>query len=321
MDFWEEKNVLITGATGMVGSNIVEKLINKKANVVALVRSIDRRSYFYLNELNKKCIAVFGDLKNYEKICDIIGRYEIDIILHLGAQPIVVASLLNPLETFKVNIMGTVNILEAARKFDVKCVVVASSDKAYGESKKLPYTEDMPLQGLSPYDISKSCADMISLSYYKNFSLPVTVSRFGNIYGPGDLNFNRIIPGAIRAALKNEVLKIRSDGKMIREYTFVKDVVEGYMLLAEKINLSKGEAFNFGSGEILNVLEVVNKVEKVTGKNIKKEILNIAKNEIKAQYLSSEKAQKILGWKAKYKIEEGLKETLPYYEKILSDMQ
>ena len=231
--FWNEKNILITGATGFVGSHIVERLVSSNANVMALVRSQDPRSYFYSQNLHKKSIVVYGDLKDYDRITSLITRYEVETILHLGAQPIVGTALANPMETFRTNIEGTINILEGARNSKtVKQVVVASSDKAYGKSDKLPYTEDMPLLGSAPYEVSKSCADLISLSYAQTYGMPITVTRFGNIYGPGDLNFNRIVPGAIKAALTNSVLNIRSDGKMLREYLYVEDVVNGYLMLS-----------------------------------------------------------------------------------------
>ncbi len=316
--FWKDKNVFVTGATGIVGSHIVEKLISLKANVVTLLRSRDPKSYFYTERLEEKTIVAYGDLKDFDRVNDVINRYEIEYVLHLGAQPIVAHATSNPLETLRTNIDGTLHILEAVRRSQtVKGLVVASSDKAYGESIKLPYTEEMPLQADAPYEVSKSCADLISLSYAKTYSLPVTVTRFGNIYGPGDLNFNRIIPGAIKAGLRDEILEIRSDGKPIREYLYVEDAAYGYLALAENIQKTRGEAFNFGSGEHLRVLEVVERVEKIIGRKIKTKILNIAKNEIPEQYLSSEKIRKLLGWKAQYNLEKGLKITVPWYEKIL----
>jgi len=316
--FWKEKKVLVTGATGFVGSHIIKKLVSYGTDVIALVRSQDPRSYFYSEGLDKKVINAYGDLKDHDRIYDIITRYEIETILHLGAQPIVGTAFVSPLETFRTNIEGTINVLEGARKSPlVKQIVVASSDKAYGKSEKLPYTEDMPLMGSAPYEVSKSCTDLISLSYAQTYGMPVTVTRFGNIYGPGDLNFNRIVPGAIKAALTNSVLNIRSDGKMIREYLYVEDVVNGYLMLAENIEKTKGEAFNFSSGERLKVIEVVEKIAKVMGKKIETKILNTAKNEIPEQYLSSEKVRKLLGWKAGYTFERGIEKTIPWYEKIL----
>lgn len=316
--FWNGKNVFLTGAGGMVGSHIAQKLVSCGANVIALVRSRDPRAYFYSEGLDKKTVLAHGDLKDFDRVCDIITRYEIETVLHLGAQPIVGTALVNPIETFRTNVEGTVNILEGARKSPlVKQVVVASSDKAYGKSAKLPYTEDMAMRGDAPYEVSKSCADLISLSYAETYGMPVTVTRFGNIYGPGDLNFNRIVPGAMRAGLADSVLDIRSDGKMVREYLYVEDVANGYLMLAENIEKTKGEAFNFSSGERLNVMDVVGKVGKVMGKQVKTRILNIAKNEIPEQYLSSDKVRKLLGWKAEYNFEKGLEATVPWYKRLL----
>lgn len=315
--FWEDKNVFVTGAGGMVGGNVVEKLLDAKANVVALIRSKNPQAYFYSEGLDDRVVSAYGDLKDCARMQDIIGRYEISIILHLGAQPIVGAAFSNPLETLQTNITGTANILEATRRSNIEAVVVASSDKAYGKAKKLPYTEDMPMNGEGPYEVSKSCTDLLALSYAKTYDLPVSVTRFGNIYGSGDLNFNRIIPGAIRAGLLDETLDIRSDGKMVREYLFVDDVARGYLMLAENIAKTKGEAFNFGSGERLKVLDVVEKVGNVMGKQIKTKILNMPNNEIPEQYLSSEKVEKLLGWKAEFSIEKGLDAAVPWYKKIL----
>lgn len=316
--FWKGKNVFLTGASGMVGGHIAQKLVSCNANVIALARSRDPKAYFYSEKLDKKIVLAYGDLKDFQRICDILTRYEIETILHLGAQPIVGTALINPIETFRTNVEGTVNILEGARKSPlVKQVVVASSDKAYGKSAKLPYTEDMALRGDAPYEVSKSCADLISLSYAETYNMPITVTRFGNIYGPGDLNFNRIVPGAIRAGLADSVLDIRSDGKMIREYLYVEDVANGYLMLAENIKKTKGEAFNFSSGERLMVMEVVEKIGKMMRKKIKTKILNIAKNEIYEQYLSSNKVRKLLGWKAEYNFEKGLKVTIPWYKQLL----
>lgn len=313
-NFWKEKNVFLTGATGLVGSHIAKELIKYNANVIALLRSKNPSSYFFREGCDKKTTIVYGDLKDFDKISDIITRYEIESIIHLGAQPIVGTALVNPRETFRTNIDGTVNILESARKStSIKEIIIASSDKSYGKSSTLPYTEDMPLKGTSPYDVSKSCADLISLSFAETYDLPVVVTRCGNIYGAGDLNFNRIVPGAIKAALTDSVLEIRSDGKMVREYTYIKDIVNGYLMLAENIEKTKGQAFNLGSGERYTVIEVVDKVSKIIGKKIKTKILNTAKNEIPEQYLSSEKIKILLGWKCNYDFEAGLSETFPWY--------
>lgn len=316
--FWEEKNILVTGANGLVGSHIVKKLSLTTAKIIALIRSKDPKAYFYSQGLDEKTTIVYGDLKDFNKMCNVIARYEIEYVLHLGAQPIVTTAFFNPLETFRTNINGTINILEATRKLStIKAVIIASSDKAYGKKEKLPYTEDMALKGESPYEVSKSCADLISLSYAKTYGLPVAVTRFGNIYGPGDLNFNRIVPGTIKAGIRDTVLDIRSNGKTIREYLYVEDVVNGYLALIENIEKTKGEAFNFGSGERFTVLEVVKKIGKIMNKKIKTRILNSAQNEIPEQYLCAQKVKDRIGWNAEFKFEKGLEKTIPWYEKFL----
>ena len=233
----------------------------------------------------------------------------------MAAQTIVPTANRNPLSTFDSNIKGTWNLLEACRLTNtVKRIVVASTDKAYGTQDVLPYDEEMELKGIFPYDVSKVCTDLISQSYFKTFNLPVSITRCGNIYGPGDLNFSRIVPGALKAVILNEKLEIRSNGKFIRDYIFMDDVVDGYLKIAEQIDKTKGEVFNLSTKNKLSVLEVVEKISKVMNKKINIEILDIVKNEIKDQYLSSEKAKKILNWETKYSFEQGIKKTIPWYE-------
>lgn len=317
--FWKGKIVLVTGATGLVGSHTVEKLVSAGADAIALVRSKNPKAYFYSQGLDGKAISAYGDLKDFARVWDVITRYEVEYVIHLGAQPLVTTALANPLETFRDNVDGTLNVLEAARLSPlVKGVVVASSDKAYGKSDKLPYTEDMPMRGEAPYEASKSCTDIVALAYAKTYGMPVSVARFGNVYGPGDLNFSRIVPGAIKAGLLDQQLEIRSDGKMVREYIYAGDVADGYLLLAQSMAKAKGEAFNFGSGERLSVLEVVEKVGLALGRRVRTKILDNAKNEIPEQYLSSEKAKKALGWKSQIGFEKGIGLALPWYKKFVS---
>jgi CDP-glucose 4,6-dehydratase len=317
MDF-NDKNILITGATGLVGGNLAQRLTNEGANVVALVRSKNPKSYFSTENLESKATLAYGDLSNLEKICGIMGRYEIEYVFHLAAQPIVTTAKENPYETFTTNIAGTLNILEAIRRSStVKSAIIASSDKSYGESPALPYTEDMPMNGVFPYDASKSCADIISLSYARTYGLPIAVTRCANIYGAGDLNFNRLIPGAIKAGLTDTTLDIRSDGKMVREYLHVSDVVDAYLMLADKINDVKGEAFNFTNGESTNVIETIAKVSEALETDITINILNTAKGEIPSQTLSCEKAKSRLGWSARCNLSAGLRLTIPWYANLL----
>ena len=263
---------------------------------------------------------LYCTLEDYLLIERTLGEYEIDTVFHLAAQAIVGVANRNPLGTFKSNIEGTWNILEAARKSPlIKRVIVASSDKAYGDQEKLPYDENMPLQGKHPYDVSKSCADLIAQTYYETYKLPVCITRCGNLYGGGDLNFNRIIPQSIQSILNNKAPVIRSDGSFIRDYFYIEDAVDAYINLAEKVvelNLG-GQAFNFSNEIQLTVLELVNKILKIMGSSMKPIILNQGSNEIIHQYLSAKKARTILGWSPNYTIDEGLSKTIEWYKDFL----
>lgn len=318
--FWNNKNVFITGGTGFLGSYLVKKLVNYGANVTILVRDYIPQSNIYVGEEYKKVNVVHGALEDYLLIERTLGEYEIDTVFHLAAQAIVGVANRNPLGTFKSNIEGTWNILEAARKSpSIKRVIVASSDKAYGDQEKLPYDENMPLQGKHPYDVSKSCADLIAQTYYETYKLPVCITRCGNLYGGGDLNFNRIIPQSIQSILNNEAPVIRSDGSFIRDYFYIEDAVDAYINLAEKVvelNLG-GQAFNFSNEIQLTVLELVNKILKIMGSSMKPIILNQGSNEIIHQYLSAKKARTILGWSPNYTIDEGLSKTIEWYKDFL----
>ena len=318
--FWNNKNVFITGGTGFLGSYLVKKLVNYGANVTILVRDYIPQSNIYVGEEYKKVNVVHGALEDYLLIERTLGEYEIDTVFHLAAQAIVGVANRNPLGTFKSNIEGTWNILEAARKSpSIKRVIVASSDKAYGDQEKLPYDENMPLQGKHPYDVSKSCADLIAQTYYETYKLPVCITRCGNLYGGGDLNFNRIIPQSIQSILNNEAPVIRSDGSFIRDYFYIEDAVDAYINLAEKVvelNLG-GQAFNFSNEIQLTVLELVNKILKIMGSCMKPIILNQGSNDIIHQYLSAKKARTVLGWSPNYTIDEGLSKTIEWYKDFL----
>ena len=319
--FWSNKNVFVTGGTGFLGSYLVKKLVNYGANVTILVRDYIPQSNIYSGEEYKKVNSVHGILEDYLLIERILGEYEIDTVFHLAAQAIVGVANRNPLGTFISNIQGTWNILEAARKSPlIKQVIVASSDKAYGDQEKLPYDENMPLQGKHPYDVSKSCADLIAQTYYETYKLPVCITRCGNLYGGGDLNFNRIIPQSIQSILNKEAPIIRSDGSFIRDYFYIEDAVDAYINLAEKVvelNLG-GQAFNFSNEIQLTVLELVNKVLKIMGSDIKPIILNQGNNEIIHQYLSAKKARTVLGWSPNYTIDQGLSKTIEWYKDFLN---
>lgn len=294
----------------------MKELIEQGANVTGLVRDHVPQSNLYQGEHIKKMNIVRGSLEDLAVIERALGEYEIDTVFHLAAQAIVGVANRNPISTFEANILGTWSILEACRKHPlIKRVIVASSDKAYGDQENLPYDENMPLQGKHPYDVSKSCADLISHTYFHTYGLPVCITRCGNLYGGGDLNFNRIIPQTIQLVLNGEAPEIRSDGTFVRDYFYIEDAVQAYLLLAEKMeeNNLAGEAFNFSNEIQLTVLELVEKILKKMNSNLKPKVLNQGSNEIKHQYLSAEKARKLLNWTPAYTIDEGLEKTIEWY--------
>lgn len=320
VEFWKGKNVLVTGCTGFLGSYLAKELENRGANVVGLVRDLVPNSNLYSEPKISNMCMVNGSLEDLEIIERALGEHEIDTVFHLAAQAIVGVANRNPISTFKANIMGTWNILEACRRSPlVKRVVVASSDKAYGDQEQLPYDENMPLQGNHPYDVSKSCADLIAQAYYHTYGLPVCITRCGNLYGGGDLNFNRIIPQTIKSILGGEAPIIRSDGTFIRDYFYVEDAVSAYLLLAEKMESLQlfGEAFNFSNEIQMNVKELVEMILHLMNSDLAPVILNKGENEIKHQYLSAKKAQDLLNWSPSFSVEEGLKKTIRWYENFL----
>ncbi|OHB58197.1 MAG: sugar dehydratase [Planctomycetes bacterium RBG_13_44_8b] len=318
--FWENKKVLITGFEGFLGSNLTKALLSSDADIVGLDIKVNRKSTILTLAEYEKIKIIKGNVANYNLMKKIISDFEIEVVFHLAAEAIVVRSHQNPLRTFSSNIQGTWSVLEACRNNKtVKSIVVASSDKAYGSHRKLPYEETSPLMGNHPYDVSKSCADLIAYAYFHSYGLPVVVTRCGNIYGPGDFNFSRIVPDAIRCTVLDKILYIRSDGKFTRDYAYVDDIVNGYTLLAEKMrkeNLA-GEAFNLSDENPITVIELVGTIYRIANKEPNYKILNKAKYEIKNQYLCSRKARKILGWKPKYSLEEGLRNAIEWYRNYL----
>ena len=325
-EFWRNKNVFITGATGLLGSWMVEDFLERGANIVALIRDKVPQSYLHLSGNIDKINIVNGSLEDFFTVERTLNEYEIDTIFHLGAQTIVGTANRSPLATFEANIKGSWNVLEAARTSSlVRRIIIASSDKAYGTQKVLPYTEDAPLQGLHPYDCSKSCADLLSQTYANTYDLPIAITRCGNLYGGGDLNFNRIVPGTIRSVYQNEAPIIRSDGTFIRDYFFVKDAVKAYVALAQMIGeegggkVNNGEAFNFSSERRVTVLELVEIILKLMDSPLKPVILNEVRGEIKHQYLDSTKAKSQLGWKPIWTLEDSLREAIDWYVKFFKE--
>lgn len=321
--FWKDKQVFVTGATGLLGSHMVGKLVEEGANVVCLVRDEISQSHFSRLGLAKKTAIVRGCLEDYPLLERSINEHEIEAVFHLGAQTIVGTASRNPLSTWEANVRGTYQLLEACRRNDkkVKRIVVASSDKAYGDQEILPYQEDAPLIGRFPYDCSKSCTDLISISYHRSYQTPVCITRCGNLFGAGDLNWNRIVPGTIRSILRGQRPVIRSDGKFVRDYFYVGDAVDSYLKLAEQLEKPGivGEAFNFSHELPMNVLELVSTITRLMDSKLEPEVHNQAQNEIREQYLSSEKAKKLLtDWAPKFGLEEGLRHTIDWYRGLLS---
>ncbi len=322
-EFWRDRSVLVTGCTGLLGNWLVAELLERGALVTGLVRDLVPQSRLYAGEWYRQINIVRGCVEDLSTVERTINEYEVDTVFHLAAQTIVGVANREPLATFETNIKGTWNILEACRRVGgVSRIVIASSDKAYGDQLVLPYSETTPLQGEHPYDVSKSCADLISRAYYVSYGLPVCITRCGNFYGGGDLNFNRIVPCTIRAALRDKPVVIRSDGTFIRDYFYAKDGVLAYLHLAEQMDRKEvlGEAFNFSNELQISVRGMVDHILKLMGKShLEPVVLNRANNEIKHQYLSADKARKMLGWESKYSLEEGLKETIEWYKNFLSE--
>lgn len=317
MNLWQDRPVLITGVTGFVGSSLAERLVELGAQVVGLVRDRQPRTKFALLKLHKQVTLVRGCLEDLPLLTRTINEYEIEVVYHVAGQAIVGTAHRLPLPTFETNIEGTWNLLEACRRNrSVQALVMTSSDKVYGTQKEIPFQEELPLQPRYPYDVSMACADLVARSYFSTFGLPVVVVRFANLYGPGDLNFSRIIPETIRRALRGQCPLIRSDGAPERDYLYIEDAVDLYLLVAERIQETKGEIFNAGSGRPISVLELVKAILQLAGRpDLKPEILGSGSpaGEIDRAWLDAAKAQRILNWSPRVSLEEGLKETISWY--------
>lgn len=320
-NFWRDRLVFVTGATGLVGGWLTRFLVDAGADVVCLVRDSVPQSMLY-REKTVDCVKmVRGDLCDQALLERILCEYEINTVFHLAAQTIVSIANRNPVSTFESNIRGTWTLLEACRRSPtVKQIVTASSDKAYGDQDVLPYGEDTPLQGRYPYDVSKSCSDLIALSYASSFGLPVAVTRCGNFFGGGDLNWNRLVPGTIRSILRGQRPVIRSDGTLVREYFYVEDGAYTYMALAEALAADHslaGEAFNFGVDETYTVLELAEKIRTLMASDLELDVRNEVAHEILEQRLDSSKARERLGWTARFSVEEGMRKTIEWYRAFL----
>jgi CDP-glucose 4,6-dehydratase len=319
--FWQDRPVFVTGGTGLVGSWLVKRLLEAGADVVCLIRDWVPESELVRSGDLQRVKIVRGDICDQALMERALGEHEIDTVIHLAAQTIVGIANRNPVSTFEANIQGTWSVLEAARRSPlVKQIVVASSDKAYGDQEILPYDENTPLQGQHPYDVSKSCADLISHAYAKSYGLPVVITRCGNFYGGGDLNWNRIVPGTIRSIVRGQRPVIRSDGKFVRDYFYVEDGAAAYMHLTEKLAADRsliGEAFNFSNEIQVSVLDLVDRILKTMHSDLTPDVRNEASNEIRHQYLSAAKARKLLGWEPLFTLDSGLERAIRWYTEFL----
>ena len=320
--YWNGKAVFVTGATGLMGSWLVKALLREGADVVALVRDQAPKSMLVREGLLQHIAVVSGDLESLPTMQRAIAEYQPHTVFHLAAQPLVQVAKLDPVGTLRANVMGTWNVLEACRLTGKSNIVVASSDKAYGANESLPYLETHPLQGSYPYDVSKSCTDLITQMYSATYGLKTAIARCGNLFGGGDLNYSRTIPGVIQATLAGERFVIRSDGKFVRDFLYVKDAAECYLTLGERLAEDasiSGEAFNFSLGLRLAVVDIVNMTLKIMDRtDLEPVIQNSASSEIREQYLDAAKARKKLGWSPQYGMEDALRETIAWYKAELS---
>ena len=320
--FWRDRPVLVTGATGLQGGWLTWALKASGAEAIVLIRDQVPQAELCRSGLIRQVRVVRGDVRNQKLLERVLGEYEVDTVFHLAAQTIVPIANRNPVSTFESNIQGAWSLFEACRRSPlVKQIVLASSDKAYGEHASLPYREDLPLRGRHPYDVSKSCADLVAQAYAATYGLPVAIARCGNLYGGGDLNWNRLIPGAIRSVLRQEPPVIRSDGSLTRDYFFVEDGAAAYLQLAECLAADRalmGEAFNFSNEHPMSVSEVVQRILKLMGQqHLRPIVQNQASNEIPHQYLNAGKARERLKWQPRYSLDEGLAQTIAWYQDFL----
>jgi CDP-glucose 4,6-dehydratase len=320
---WKSRPTLVTGGTGLLGGSLVRRLLGQGAELICLVRDWVPQCELVHTGLIEQVKVARGDVCDQALVERVLGEYGIATVFHLAAQTIVGVANRNPVSTFESNIRGTWTVLEACRRSVlVKQVVVASSDKAYGAQPRLPYDESTPLQGTHPYDVSKSCSDLLARAYARTYGLPVTVTRCGNLYGGGDLNWNRIVPGTIRSVLRGERPVIRSDGSYVRDYFYVDDAAAAYLLLAERLAADpdlSGEAFNFSTELQVTVRELIERILTLMGSDLEPEVRNEVRHEVREQYLSAAKARRMLAWTPLYTLEEGLLATIEWYRAFLAD--
>jgi CDP-glucose 4,6-dehydratase len=319
--FWLDRPTMVTGATGLIGGWLVKRLLSHGADVVCLVRDWIPQSELVSERLVERVKVVRGDVRHQAELERTLGEYEVDTVIHLAAQTIVGIANRNPISTFETNVAGTWSLLEACRRSPaVKQIVIASSDKAYGDHDSLPYTEDVALRGRHPYDVSKSCADLIAQAYALTYDLPVAITRCGNFYGGGDLNWNRLVPGTIRSLIRGQAPVIRSDGQFVRDYFYAEDGAIANMLLAKSLAEHpelRGEAFNFSNEKQITVFELVERILSLMGSDQRPTVRNEATNEIRHQYLNAAKARRMLGWEPQFTLDQGLLKTISWYKDFL----
>jgi CDP-glucose 4,6-dehydratase len=316
-NFWKDRPTLVTGATGFLGQTVSRQLVGFGADVISLVRSSATDRGSASSFLNSNTTVANGDVRDQAGLENLLAKHKIDTVFHFAAQTIVGSANKDPIPTFEANIAGTWAILEACRKAgSIRQMVLSSSDKAYGEAKSLPYTEELALLGGRPYETSKACADLLAQSYASAFGIPVAITRCGNFYGPGDFNWSRIVPGTVRSVVKGERPLIRSDGLFVRDYFHIQDGASANLLLAEKLAgdpTLKGQAFNFSNETYVTVLDLVKKILAYMNSSLEPDVRNEASNEIRNQSLSAQKARRILGWKPHFTLDERLGQTIDWY--------
>lgn len=314
---WRGRAVLVTGAQGFVGSWLTRALVEAGARVTALQRDRAAEPGLALQGVAERINLVAGDLCDAALMERALGEHGIDTVFHLAAQTIVGTANRSPASTFESNIRGTWTLLEACRLRGVERVVVASSDKAYGAHDELPYREDLPLRPTFPYDVSKAAADLIARSYWHTFELPVAVTRLANVYGGGDLNFSRLVPEAVSAAIDGRPPVIRSDGSPERDFLYVEDAVAAYLAIAEALDGggARGEAFNAGGDRPHSVAEVVALIRELAGAGVEPDIRGEGNpaGEIDRQFVDSTKIRELCGWRPEVELEEGLRRTIEWY--------
>lgn len=327
MSRWGGARVLFTGAQGFIGSWVAERLLDEGAEVFVLDRPAVELSRYRLRGLHERCEAVPAALSDLASLRTAIERGGVDTVFHLAASAIVGSAAVSPLDTYEVNVRGTWNLLEACRTAGEPParVVVASTDKAYGAHEQLPYREDHALQPRYPYDASKACADLIARSYAHTFGLPVAVTRFANVFGGGDFNFSRLVPGAIKALLAGKPPVIRSSGLMERDFLYAEDAVTAYLTVAASLDRPElhGRAWNAGIGQAVTVLEVVEQLIEIAGVDLEPDVRGegTPHGELSRQWLDCGAISKQLDWAPQWDLRRGLRATYEWYAQELPCME